>query len=393
MFALKRLLEEHGHRVVVFSMHHPKNFESEYSGYFVSYINYDEEVRNINLFSGLKVMTRAIYSREARRKIEQLIKDEKPEIAHINNIHHHITPSIFYPLRKYRIPIVWTLHDYTVICPNTSFLAHGKICERCRKRKYFWPAVIKCKKGSFLASLMAGFETTIHRLMRVNDLVDLFVAPSMFLREKLVEYGFSERKIICLYHFNEIPLVDENGSEDNYILYIGRLTEEKGIKTLVESVASLDIEIKLKIIGDGPLMKDVQAYVKSKEINTIEFLGHRQHEEVLKYIRKSSFVVLPSEWYENYPFAVIEAFACGKAVIGSDTGGIPELVRDTERGLLFEMGNSIDLKATINFLLKNPDIVMEMGEDARRFVNETLNSKKYYKTLLDIYTELLLERK
>lgn len=389
MFSLKRLLEDNGHKVVVFSMHHPLNFPSEYSKYFVSYINYDEEVRNISLSSGIKVLGRTVFSREARRKIEQLINDERPDIAHINNIHHHITPSIFYPLKKHKIPIVWTLHDYTVICPNTSFLANDRICERCRKTKYYWAPLIRCKKGSFLASLVAGIESTIHRMMRVNDFVDVFITPSEFLKKKLIDYGFKEERIICMYHFSESDPNIEKSLSDDYILYVGRLSHEKGIKTLIDAVSGDSIDIMLKIIGDGPLKEDMVKYVRLKGTDRIEFLGHLSHDDVLRYIKGCRFVVMPSEWYENYPFAVIEAFACGKPVIGSDTGGLPELIRDTERGLLFEMGNPSDLSVTINYLLNNPDLVIEMGEDASRFVREVLDGRSYYERLIALYESLL----
>lgn len=389
MFSLKRLLEDNGHKVVVFSMHHPLNFPSEYSKYFVSYINYDEEVRNISLSSGIKVLGRTVFSREARGKIEQLIKDERPDIAHINNIHHHITPSIFYPLKKHKIPIVWTLHDYTVICPNTSFLANDRICERCRKTKYYWAPLIRCKKGSFLASLVAGIESTIHRMMRVNDFVDVFITPSEFLKKKLIDYGFKEERIICMYHFSESDPNIEKSLSDDYILYVGRLSHEKGIKTLIDAVSGDSIDIMLKIIGDGPLKEDMVKYVRSRGTDRIEFLGHLSHDDVLRYIKGCRFVVMPSEWYENYPFAVIEAFACGKPVIGSDTGGLPELIRDTERGLLFEMGNPSDLSVTINYLLNNPDLVIEMGEDASRFVREVLDGRSYYERLIALYESLL----
>ena len=140
LFSLKKLLEKNGHEVCIFAMQHPQNLDSEYSKYFVSYINYDDEVKNINIASGLKVLNRAIYSNESKEKIERMIEIEKPDIAHIQNVHHHITPSIFSVLKERNIPIVWTLHDYTMLCPNTSFLSHGKICEKCKKNRYYWPS-------------------------------------------------------------------------------------------------------------------------------------------------------------------------------------------------------------------------------------------------------------
>jgi len=383
MFALKGLLERHGHEVVVFSMHHPQNYSSIYSRYFVSHIDYREEIKNINPFSGLKVASRAIFSIEAKRKMEGLIRKEMPDIAHINNIYHHITPSIFYPLRKHRIPIIWTLHDYTIICPNTSFFAHNKICERCKKRRFFWPPLIRCKKGSFLASLLAGIETTVHRVMRVNDLVDVFISPSCFLRTKLIEYGFDADRIVTLYHFFEDDESIQSNKIGNYLLYVGRLSHEKGIKTLIDSMEGM--KTRLKIIGDGPLRDDMIGHVQSKKMDNVEFLGHMTHDEVMRYIKGSNFLVIPSEWYETYCFAVIEAFACGRTVIASRIGGIPELVKDGKTGLTFNPGDVNDLRNKINYLINHPEEAERLGRNGQLFVKDELNAERYYQRLMEIY--------
>jgi glycosyltransferase involved in cell wall biosynthesis len=389
MFSLKNLLEEKGHKVIVFSMQHPLNFDSEYSRYFVDYINYDQAVKKINISTGFEVLSRAVFSLEAKRKIERVIEEERPDIAHLQNIHHHITPSIFYPLKRNHIPIVWTLHDFVLICPNTSFLADGRICERCKKRKYFWPALTKCKKNSFLASLMAGLETTIHRLMRVNDLVDMFIAPSEFLRDKLIDYGFDGRRIICLNNFNNIETIDNTAKEGDYYLYIGRISFEKGIRTLIDAAIMADSG-RLKIIGEGPLKAEMISYVGSKKDNAnIEFLGHKDHDDVIKLLKGARFLVLPSECYENFPYSLIEAYACGKPVIASRLGGIPEIVKNWETGLLFPPGNTENLGLKIRFLMKHPDKARMMGESAKEFVKERLNRDSYYKKLMEVYNRLV----
>ena len=390
LFSLKKLLEEKGHKVIVFSMHHPRNFESEYSKYFVNYINYAEEVKKQSLSSGINVLYRTIYSLEAKRNIERLIEEERPDIAHLQNIHHHITPSILYPFKKHNIPVVWTLHDYTIICPNTLFLSQDRICEKCKKTRYFWPSVIRCKKNSFLASTMAAIENTVHRIMKVYDLVDVFIAPSEFLRNKFIEYGFKEEKLECLGYLIDIELKDnKKGFGDNY-LYVGRISEEKGIKTLIDAAVN-NSGGKLKIIGSGPLKEEMELYAASKDKNrTIEFLGHKSRDEVIEYIKNSRFVVVPSEWYENYPFSILETFACGKPVIGSKVGGIPELVKDNKTGLTFEIGNSSELSARIKYLGNNPDMAIEMGRNARAFVEHELNAEKHYQTLMEIYKRVNL---
>jgi glycosyltransferase involved in cell wall biosynthesis len=389
LFSLKKLLEEKGHKVVVFSMSHPLNFESEYSKYFVSYINFPDELKNFSISAAFDVLSRAVFSLEAKLKIEKLIEEEKPDIAHVQNIYHHITPSVFYPLKKNNIPIVWTLHDYNIICPNTSFLCQNIVCERCKKRRYFWPSLVKCKKNSFSASTMAAIETTLHRIMNVNELVDTFITPSKFLRDKMIEYGFQGDNIVCMNNFNNVALNNEINDSGDYYLYVGRLSPEKGLRTLIDAALKADSG-KLKILGDGPLKGDLISYSKSKDKdNTIEFLGHVSHDDVIELLKKCSFVILPTECYENFPYSIIEAFACGKPVIASRIGGIPEIVKNWETGMLFDPGDYDNLSLKIKFLLNHPQKAVEMGKVARKYVEQELNRDKYYVRLHDIYTKLL----
>ncbi|MHA2040093.1 MAG: glycosyltransferase [Promethearchaeota archaeon] len=389
LFLLKKLLEEKGHKVIVFSMNHPLNFDSEHSKYFVSYINFPDELKNFSISSMFDVLSRTVFSLEAKLQIEKLIEEEKPDIAHLQNIYHHITPSVFYSLRKNGIPIVWTLHDYNIICPNTSFLSHDIVCERCKKRRYYWPSLTKCKKNSFGASTMAAIETSLHRIMNVNSLVDTFITPSAFLKNKMIEYGFQGDNIEYLNNFNDIELSDVSNDPGDYYLYIGRLSQEKGLRTLLDAALRADSG-RLKILGDGPLREELKSYIASKtKNNTIEFLGHVEHKEVIELLKKCSFVILPSECYENFPYSIIEAFACGKPVIASRLGGIPEIVRNWENGLLFEPGDSDNLSLKIKFLMNHPSQTVKMGKAARSFVEQELNRDTYYDKLNDIYTKLL----
>ncbi len=250
LFSLKSLLEKKGHKVIIFSMHHPENFESEYSKYFVSHINYAEMVKNKSLSSGIRVLFRSIYSIEAKRKLETLIEEERPDIAHLNNIRQHVTTSILTTLKKSRIPVVWTLHDYQIICPNISFLAKGEICERCKKRKYYWPIIVRCKKESFLASTMAAMEHSAQMIMKMYDSVDVFISPSNFLKNKLIEYGLDKDRIMCLNNFNDLDESTATGGAGDYYIYVGRLERVKGVKTLIDAALKLKTG-RLKIVGDG----------------------------------------------------------------------------------------------------------------------------------------------
>lgn len=401
LFSLKDILEEKGHQVVVFSMHHPLNFKSEFSDYFVSHINYEEELKSKSVITGVKVFKRTIYSTEAKRKIEQLIKIEKPDVAHIQNIHHHITPSIFSILKKNNIPIIWTLHDYTLICPNTSFLCRGVICERCKKRKYFWPPISKCKKDSFWASTMAAIEATIHTVMKSYRHVDFYIAPSGFLRDKFIEYGIKKEKIVLLNNFN--CYIDSNsGSEakENYFMYLGRLSDEKGVKTLIDASIKIFMgegrnigegnKYKLKIVGDGPLKKNMISYVKSGGLeDRIEFVGHQTHNNAMKILKHCKFLVVPSKTYENFPYSVLEAFAMGKPVVGSRIGGIPELVKNWDTGLLFNPDNHEMLALKIEFLIKHPEKAEAMGKNAMEYLSGEISAEKHYMRLMEIYEQAI----
>ncbi len=389
MFSLKKLLEKNGHKVIFFSMHHPLNFDSKYSKHFVSHIDYAEEIKNKSISSAFKVLSRTLFSEEAKRKIEILIKEEKPDIAHLQNIHHHITPSIFHSLKKHNIPIIWTLHDYTLICPNTSFLDHGRICERCKKWKYFWPLLVRCKKGSFSASAMAAFEITLHKLMRIYNKVDVYIAPSKFLKNKFVEYGFNEANVKHLDHFIDFPVIKDKITSENYYLYVGRISEEKGIKTLIDAAIKVN-SCHLKIVGGGPLLNEMIAYVKEKDKNNIiEFSGHKSREDLFDIFKNCKFVVVPSEWYENAGLIIFEAFSCGKPVIGANIGGIPEFVKDNVRGITYKPGDVDELCTHITHFLNNPDIVLEMGENARTHIDQNLNDEKHYDILMKIYKDAI----
>jgi glycosyltransferase involved in cell wall biosynthesis len=393
MFSLKRLLEQNGHDVAIFSMHHPRNYESKYSKYFVSYINYDEEIKNVSMSSALKVFNRTIYSKEAAEKIEELIRLEKPDIAHLQNIHHHITPSILPVLNKYNIPIIWTLHDYSLICPNTTYLSHGKICEKCKHNKFYWPSIEKCKKNSFSASTMAGFEATAHKIRKSYEIVDFYIAPSEFIRNKFVEYSVDKNKIKRIDHFTNFRCDCEVTTKGDYYLYVGRISEEKGIKTLMDAAIKVNSS-KLKIAGGGPLQNEMINYVKSRDKNNIiEFLGHQSQEQLVELYANCKFIVVPSEWYEIAGLIILEAFSCGKPAIGSDIGGIPELIKDTERGFIYKTGDVEDLSAAIKYLLNNPDLVAEMGHNARQFIENEMSPDMHYKKLIEIYDLAIISKK
>lgn len=380
-----KLLSKKGHEVIYWGMDAPENPKYPYREYFVSYIDYNGQ---LGILQKIKVSINILYSFEARKKLDCLLKNVKPDIVHLNNFAHQISPSILHAIKKYNIPAVMTMHDYKLVCPSYLMLSRGKPCERCKEGRYYFCLLRKCTKSSIIKSLVNTLEMYLHhRIIKIYNLIDVFISPSRFLMKKVEEMGFSG-KIIYLPNFVNVENIQPSYNyEEESIIYFGRISHEKGIETLIKAVKGLPIH--LKIIGEGPLKEYLISMVKNEQVNNVDFLGYKKGEELEKEIKKSMFLVLPSECYENNPRTVIEAFALGKPVIGARIGGIPELVFDGETGYTFETGNAEDLREKILLLLKDSDKIIQMGKKARKFVEKNFNPEKHYKELMNIYLKVI----
>jgi glycosyltransferase involved in cell wall biosynthesis len=389
---LKRLYEYHEHRVIPFSMQNSHNFATEYSKYFVSEINYRALNAKKNIKNGVKVLSRSIYSFEAKNKLESLLQIEKIEIAHLNNIHRYLTPSVISILKKYRIPIIWTLHDYTILCPESTFVSNGKVCEDCKRNKFYKCAIKRCKKESLLDSLMATIDNYFQYLSKVYDSVDYFLCPSQFLQNKFKEYGFNSNRLVLAYncYYPEASIVravESVHSRNRYILYIGRLEKIKGIYTLIKSMA-IRKNIDLKFVGGGPEEQALRNLIAAECMSNVQLLGKQPKEKIIALIKNSEFLVCPSEWYENLPYSIVEAMEMGKPVIGSQMGGIPELVIDGETGYTFQTGNHVDLANKIEQLWNDPTQILQLGKNARSFILKQTNPEKQYSILNGLFEKM-----
>ncbi|MBM2832855.1 MAG: hypothetical protein HW406_16 [Candidatus Brocadiaceae bacterium] len=387
-FRTADVLKLHGHKSLFFSMHCLENISCETSDFFMPYVDL---VNNNGLMDQLKNAGRVLYSFEARNRLSHLLEKYPIDIAHLHNIHHQISPSILHELKKRNIPIVMTLHDYKMVCASYSMLAEEKPCEACCGGSYFHAAKKRCIKGSFVKSILATLEMYLHhKILDIYSNVDVFISPSLFLKNKLHQMGFN-KEIVHLPNFIDTDsfrqIEDNKNLPENSIVYFGRLSEIKGLWTLIEAAGLLGSrsDVQVKIIGDGQLKAGLEYKVNSLSLKNVRFLGYMKGDELFKEIKNSLFVVLPSEWYENNPMSVLESFALGKPVIGSRIGGIPELVKDNKTGLTFEPGNAEDLCSKIECLINNKDLVGEMGRNARKFVERELNPEKYYQGLMHVY--------
>ncbi|MDP8235272.1 MAG: glycosyltransferase family 4 protein [Candidatus Erginobacter occultus] len=379
--ATGQLLSEKGHRVDYWGMKDPANPVLPYTDTFVENIDYNGSSSvGRKIADALKIL----YSLEARAKISRIIEAVKPDIVHLHNFAHQISPSVLHILKKRSIPTVMTMHDYKLVCPAYTMYSKGAPCEKCGKGRYYHCLINKCVKGSYLKSLISMVEMYLHfKVLRIYKNVHVFISPSAFLKNKLRDMGFNY-DIIHLPNFVHIEdYLPQYQFTEKSFCYAGRLSAEKGLLTLIRAVKGLDME--LKIVGEGPLSAELRQYARAENISNIRFLGYRTGDELTKEISSSLAVVVPSEWYENNPLSIIEAFAMGKPVLGARIGGIPELVKDGETGYTFESRNTEDLRNKILRMTSRPDQIIEMGKAARKFVEVNNNPDKHYNRLLEIY--------
>ncbi len=369
-------------------MQHPENLESKYSDYFVPGIDYNAR-QSKGIGHLVKEASGIIYSREAREKMEKLIIDTSPEIAHLHNIYHQLSPSILAPLKKAGIPTIMTLHDGKLLCANMLFLTHGKVCEKCAGRRFHHAVFNQCVKDSYASSLICCVEETIHRMLgNYERNIDLFITPSRFLKDKMVEHGrLKAEQVEVLYNYADTKSFVPNYTPGDYGLFLGKVESFKGVLTLLEACKQIP-DFEIRFAGRGTLLEEGQRIAADEGLKA-SFLGFQTGDDLKRQISESRFVLLPAEWYENCPMVILEAFSAGKPVIASNMGGIPELIDHGVDGLIFEAGNADELASCMRQLIDNPDMAREMGKRGRAKMEERFSIERYMQSLLGIYERML----
>ncbi len=382
-FEEMQLLKDLGWDIVPFSMLDEKNVESTWSRYFVNSLEF-ENVHTVT--QKLSAAAKIIYSHEAKRKLKKLLTDIQPDICHLHNIYHHLSPSILPVLKQHGIPTVMTLHDLKIACPAYRMLNRNGICEQCQGGKNYNVLVNKCIKDSLLGSAVIMVESYLHLWIKSYIKgVDRFIVPSKFYLDKFVEWGFPREKFRYVPNFVDTDAFQYNSTAGNYFFYFGRLSFEKGVGTLVK--AAIKANIKLKIAGIGPDKDAIEAIAEGKE--NIQFLGFLRGGALHKAIGESRAIVLPSEWYENAPISVMEAYAMARPVIGADIGGIPELVKHDETGFCFPSGDVQRLTDILIYVEQESDKrVVEMGMRGRRWMEAEYSRSEHFRLLNKVYREV-----
>jgi glycosyltransferase involved in cell wall biosynthesis len=378
-----KMFENLGWDVVPFCMKHEKNFRTPWEEYFVDEI---ELGSSYGTLEKLSKSLKAIYSWEAMRKLDAILDKARPEIAHAHNIYHHLSPSILRRLSRREVPTVLTLHDLKIACPSYRMIANDSICERCKVSNYWQAARTRCMHGSFALSAWATAEAYFHRIMgSYRRYVDQFIVPSRFYIDKFCEWGWDRDKFVHIPNFVDTDAITPRFEPGEYFVFFGRLSPEKGVGTFIRAVAKTGV--RARVIGTGPEEANLQALARECGA-PVEFLGYKSGEELFELIRSARAVVLPSEWYENAPISVLEAFAAGKPVLGANIGGIPEVL-DHRWGRVFEAFSVEALADCLNEIAGlGSQEVAKMGESAREYVSTIHSRQSYIERCQDVYSRL-----
>lgn len=359
MLDLARMLAERGVETSFYAMRDPRNRDVDTSAYFPSPVDFEAP-------AGLRGRARAggrmLYSMSARRGMSRLLADRTVDVAHLHNIYHQLSPSVLAPLRTAGVPVVMTVHDYKLVCPVYTLQSNGRLCERCVGGHYHHVVARRCNRGSLSGSTMVGFESWLHRALRSYlDGVDVFVAPSRYLARKLVAGGYSATRIVVIPNVVECAgvLTDPGDS----VLYAGRLSHEKGVDVLIDSLAGSRLE--LRIAGDGPQRGALERLARDRGVPAV-FLGHLAPDRLAAELEAARVVAVPSTWPENCPLIVLEAMAAGRPVVATGVGGLPELVADGETGLLVRPGDPTSLAGALTRLTADRNLARDLGAAGRR---------------------------
>jgi glycosyltransferase involved in cell wall biosynthesis len=360
------ILEKHGHCVFGYTVHNDC----------------------IAGMSSFELARSTIWNANINSELRELVRKVRPDIMHFHNTFPLISPAAYYVARAEGVPVVQTLHNYRLLCPNALLFRNDHVCEGCMAKFVAWPGILyACFRNSRSATSVVACTLLVHRVLRTyNRMVDLYIVLTDFAQKKFIQGGLPAAKIAVKSNFVD----NDPGSGDRrgeYAIFAGRLAQEKGVNILLAALKEIGGKIPLKIVGDGPLSSRVAE--ASRNISGIEWLGHKPRQFVLNLMKDAMFLLFPSKSYEGFPNALVEALACGLPVITSKLGSMAEIIEDGVTGLHFEAGNPSDLADIIQWLIDHPNECRRMGKNARQEYLEKYTAEKNYDTLMNIYQKTI----
>ena len=350
-------------------------------------ITFYKDNKNIkSFFSKIIHFLRIVYSRNIFNEFDNYLKQNKPDVIHVHNFFPIMTPAIFFAAKKNNIPIIHTLHNYRLICPTSTLMHNNRIYEKSIINGPFSTIIDKVYRNSYLGTFALARMISYHKKYNTWDnQVDKFIALTNFSKSKFVEANFLSHKIEIKSNF-VFDMYDPDSDKKEYALFIGRISEEKGIRYLIKAWEKIDY--KLIIAGTGPL----ENFIRSRLNENIIFLGKQNKEEIRNLMNAASFLIIPSIWYEGFPMVILEAYSAGLPVLGSRIGSIEEVVLDDITGLHFESNNSRDIVKKVNRIIKNRELLKKLSKNARKEYLEKYTPTKNYDILKNIYNSVIHSR-
>lgn len=383
-----RVLSAHGHEVAYFSAHDDV-VDSPWKSYFPPVASYSQG----GVVSKAISFPSMVYNRSAKHAMERLIKDFKPDIVHAFAIYVQLTPAILDAARAANVPVVMSCNDYKHICPNYKLYHHGKICEECKGGKFHRAIVNHCCHDSMVYSVASSVEAYAHNWLNIyRKNVHTFLFASEFMARKTEEFwgkeNFSWRMLRNPFDAGRqaAPAPDEVG---DYALYFGRIIAEKGVNILLDA-AALARDVPLVVVGDGPDLEKLKRQASAQGLSHVRFLGAKWGDELDQILKDCRYVVVPSLWHENFPYVILQSFAMGKPVIGSNRGGITELVANGERGLVYEAADSAALAGAMRKLWSDGVLTKSMSLTVKQYADSEFNDERFYANLMQIYSGVLV---
>lgn len=374
----RRFLGERGHQVDVFTQAMEENEPLGDSENFPRKIRFEK----LGWLGRIATAPKIIYSNDAARRFDQWLRKIRPDVIHAHNIYGGLTTSVLDVAKSQGVPVVMTLHDYKLVCPSYLMLSNGEPCLRCLGGGFHHCVLTRCHKDNLAASLVYAAESYFNRLFDKYGWVGRFLCPSVFLLNIMRQGGWPREKLVHLPNAIGLDRHQPTYSNRGYFLYAGRLSKEKGILTLLRAAAMTGLP--LRVVGTGPLWDECKAFIEENHATRIDMVGYAQGEALWEEYRGAMAVVLPSEWFENAPMSILEAYAMGKPVIASRIGGNPEMVRDGQTGFLYPMGDARQLAEKMNNMASVPGLSRLMGWRARLFLERRHSAEGHYEKLMEV---------
>ncbi len=368
-----RLLTEAGHEVV-------------------AYRRDNAEIKEYSPLRRLSLIVRPVWASDSHRDIGALLREKRPEIVHVHNTFPLISPSIFWACREAGVPVVHTLHNYRLLCPQANFFRAGRPCEDCLSGGYWQGIVHGCYRNSRVETAPVALMLTAHHAWKTwTRMVDHYITPSSFTRNQFIKAGFPASQITVKPNFVD-PDPGQGTGQGDYALFIGRVSPEKGADTLLRAWRKLPRSLQLRIVGDGPSKARLESEAAADGLSNVQFLGRLPHDQAIEVVKGSRFVIFPSELYETFGLGIAEAFACGVPAIASRLGAMQEIVQQDYTGLCFQPGDADDLARTVTRAWDQPEYMHRLGQQGRAEYEAKYTAAANYRQLIEIYGEVIARR-